>query len=110
MIQTMRILLTRHIDIEVVIPIILLPKISGIIIDTPQINFHQRCALKHDATANMPSKTKKAPEPAQSSQDDADVSMTDMPPVIPEEQLPFLEEQRIRIVNLPNHNPRNTRN
>jgi hypothetical protein len=49
----------------------------------------------------MPSKTKKAAEPVQSSQEDTDVSMTDAPPVVPEEQLPFIEEQRIRIVYLP---------
>jgi hypothetical protein len=48
----------------------------------------------------MPSKIKKTTEPTQSSQEDADVSMTDVPPVIPEEQLPFLEEQRIRIVRI----------
>jgi len=49
----------------------------------------------------MPSKTKKVTEPAQSSQEDPDVSMTDVLPVVTEEQLPFLEEQRIRIVYLP---------
>jgi hypothetical protein len=49
----------------------------------------------------MPSKTKKATEPAQSSQEDLDVSMADAPLTIPEEQLPFLEEQRIRIVHFP---------
>jgi hypothetical protein len=49
----------------------------------------------------MPPKTKKATGPAASSQEDADVSMTDVPPAISEEQLPFIEEQRIRIVNIP---------
>jgi hypothetical protein len=99
----------RHVDIEVCNSNRLLPEMSGILIGTPQINFiNQRCAPKHHATANMPSKTKKAPEPAQSSQDDADVSMMDVPPVIPEEQLPFLEEQRIRIVNLPSQSKKHT--
>lgn len=47
----------------------------------------------------MPSKTKKATGPVSSSQDD--VSMTDAPSLAPEELLPVLEEQRIRIVRPP---------
>jgi len=58
----------------------------------------------------MPSKTKRAAETAQPSQDDEDVAMADMPPAIPAEQLPFLEEQRIRVVNLPNSSPSNLPN
>jgi hypothetical protein len=47
----------------------------------------------------MPSRTKKATEASQTSQED--VSMTDAPQGISEELLPDLEEQRIRIVSSP---------